>query len=148
MALCKFCENIDLLDVTSTTEAECPEQLRYDLQRPSAMRLSAQNGCSGCRFFLDYLGLEDGDTGAVGNTMHLECFSFLDFLGLEDGDTEAVGNTMPVQLEKRICFRSGAPSTIVIEPEVGLPTSHCLDVCLVQGTFHTFTQHVHRYFGS
>lgn len=55
MALCKYCEGIDPEVIDPELNQGLYRRVGYDLQRSSSMRLSAQNGCSGCRFFLEVL---------------------------------------------------------------------------------------------
>lgn len=112
MVLCKYCEDIDPSAAIGTTDTENPERCRrvlYDLQRSGSMRLSAQNGCSGCRFFLDVLRLETSDKNAVGDTLQLN---------------------MRVWIE--------APSKLAIKMASNT-TMHPLDLCLVQGTIPRIT---------
>lgn len=80
MFLCKYCEDIDPLAANWTTDAKNIDwrlRVDYDLQRPISMRLSAQNGCSGCRFFLDVLELEAADRRFVADSLRLDKHVFI-----------------------------------------------------------------------
>lgn len=106
MALCKYCEDIDPDAIWKTDMnnlEECP-RLDHDLQRSSSMRLSAQNGCSGCRFFLDVLRRDPSDAKAVDDAL---------------------------QRDERIWIQAPFLLTIDIGNDTSLCG---LDLCLVQGT--------------
>lgn len=107
MGLCKYCESIDP-DVVWERKTEGPDdftRVNHDLQSSHSMWLSAQNGCSGCRFFLDVLRRET-----------------------EAGDTKVMESFL--QQDQRVWIESPFSLVTYIAGDEAAVT---LDLCLAQG---------------
>lgn len=71
--LCKYCEGIDPEAIwTEHLEVRQRDSMEYELQRSSSMKSSAQNGCSGCRFFLNVLRRDTHNAKAVDDALQRE----------------------------------------------------------------------------
>lgn len=71
--LCKYCEGIDPEAIwTENPEERQRNSTEHELQRSSSMKYSAQNGCSGCRFFLNVLRRDTQNAKAVDDVLQRE----------------------------------------------------------------------------
>lgn len=126
MTLCKYCEGIDpdaIQEVRRRLGHDERARVHHDLQPYHLMRLSAQNGCSGCRFFLDVLAQE--------SIKVRDNFRILGGLGFNDADFP--------QRHQRIWIET--PFRLAIDGIDGIPSffgplGFDLDICLVQGAVY------------
>lgn len=120
-ALCKYCAGIDpdaIWKPRKNKNKNSWKYLRcedYDLRRSSSMRLWAQNGCTGCLFFLDFLRQKSQESGIKDAT------------AVEDA----------LQRDERIWIKGGLIEGFsLLTIDVGHDTrkAYPLDFCFAQGT--------------
>lgn len=110
MAICEHCEGID--PETFWNDQIC-HRTDYELQRYDLMIISAQDGCSGCRFFLEVLRQDVRNAKVVNDA--LQCEEPVSISSLHVWSLK-IGN-ISVDSRFRLCLVQGSVS---LSPKVGI----------------------------